>query len=163
MTNDTDIAPALELIKKKRPELVIGLVIPTRLDIRKEDDAGYVSDKERQANADLRKLANWTRTYIRAEELAASQLPRVVTGGRKAAIKPLSWYPRPDLLEAAMIAAKPVRPRPNQFFSWAELPSPYLGNRCPIDLLKNEVGAAEVMAYIETYIREQLPAGADLD
>ncbi|KHL53914.1 MULTISPECIES: NYN domain-containing protein [Xanthomonas] len=163
VTNDTDIAPALELIKKKKPRLVIGLVIPTRLDARKVDDTGYMTDKERQANADLRKLADWTRTYIRPEELAASQLPRVVQGGRKATIKPLSWYPRPDLLEAAMTAAKPIRAKASQFFSWAEAPSTYLGNKRPIDLLEDDEGAAQVMTYIETYIRDHLAKNADLD
>lgn len=162
VTNDTDIAPALELIRQKRPHMVIGLVIPTRLDVRRIGDAGYMTDKERQANADLQRQANWTRTYIRPEELAASQLPRVVQGGRKAAIKPISWYPRPDLLEAAMAAAKPIRSQASHFFSWAEAASPYLDNKRPIDLLEHEAGAAQVMTYIETYIRDHLAKNADL-
>ncbi|AKK65899.1 hypothetical protein FE36_20055 [Xanthomonas oryzae pv. oryzicola] len=157
VTNDTDIAPALALIKKKKPALVIGLVIPTRPDEKKGDDS-----KERMANAELRQYANWTRHYIKPEELEASQLPRVVKGRRKAAIKPISWYARPDLLQAAMTAALPIKPKPGAFFQWAEKQNEYMDGRRPIDLLDTDAGAEIVMAYITGYIRDHLPAGTPL-
>ncbi|WP_277573799.1 NYN domain-containing protein [Xanthomonas euvesicatoria] len=151
VTNDTDIAPALALIKQKKPHLVIGLVIPTKPDEKK--DASAI---EREPNADLRKYADWTRTHIKPQELAASQLPRVVKGRRKDAIKPISWYARSDLLQAAMAAALPIKPKPGDFFQWAEKANDYMDKQRPIDLLESDAGAAVVMAYITGYIRDQL-------
>lgn len=156
VTNDTDIAPALELIRKKRPELVIGLVIPTRR------DSSSPTKKERQPNGELRKHAHWVRKHIAPEELAASQLPRVILGKNKDATKPISWYARPDLLQAAMIAAKPIKPKPRDFFQWAETQSQYLRNQRPIELLEHDDGAARVMAYIEQYIRDHMQPDAGL-
>lgn len=161
VTNDTDIAPALALIKKKRPGLVIGLVNPTRPGpVTADGNDGHL---EREVNAELRKYADWTRRQILPLELAASQFPRVVRRKNKDAIKPISWYARPDLLEAAMVAAKPITPKPRDFFNWAESESCYLGNKRPIDLLEHDEGAAQVMTYIETYIRDHLPNNAQLD
>ncbi|KCW99708.1 hypothetical protein DK27_23025 [Xanthomonas arboricola pv. pruni] len=157
VTNDTDIAPALALIKRKKPDLVIGLVIPTRPDKNKGDLA-----MEREVNADLSRYANWTRSHIKSQELATSQLPRVVQGRRKAAIKPISWYGRPDLLQAAMTTALPIKPRPGDFFQWAEKANDYMGGLRPIDLLEDEAGAEVVMAYITGYIRDHLPADTAL-
>lgn len=95
VTNDTDLVPALEHIKRDT-SVAVGLVVPTRL-------------HERAANADLRRVADWTRTHITTEELAASQLPRVVPGGRSASHKPISWYSRPDLISPAIDEAIRVR------------------------------------------------------
>ncbi|WP_219842189.1 NYN domain-containing protein [Xanthomonas arboricola] len=156
VTNDTDIAPALELVRKKKPHMVIGLVIPTRLDDKNPPK------KERQPNGELRKHAHWTRKHISLEELAASQLPRVIPGKSKDAVKPISWYTRPDLLQAAMIVAKPIKPKPRDFFQWAEARNQYLGNQRPIDLLEHDHSAALVMAYIEQYIRDHRPPDAGL-
>ncbi|WP_355582361.1 6-hydroxy-3-succinoylpyridine hydroxylase [Xanthomonas cannabis] len=156
VTNDTDIAPALELIRRKATHLIIGLVIPTR-----RDDNNPMK-KERQPNGELRKHAHWVRKHIAVEELAASQLPRVIPGKNKDATKPISWYARPDLLQAAMIAAKPIKPKPRDFFQWADTHNPYLRNQRPIDLLEHDAGAALVMAYIEQYIRDHIPTDASL-
>lgn len=129
VTNDTDIAPALALIRKRRPDLVIGLVIPTRRSPRRRSDGCKPVPLEREANVELRKHASWVRRHITTEELAASQLPTVVSRKNKDAIKPLSWYARPDLLERAMSAATPVRPKSRDFFSWAETESEHLGGQ----------------------------------
>jgi len=77
VTNDTDIAPALQMIRDFTP-VVIGVVIPTTSNIR-------------QPNAALTKLAHWVRDHITDSELANSQMPNVIIGGRKPAIKPASW------------------------------------------------------------------------
>ena len=148
VTNDTDIAPALAMIRQRRPGIVIGLVVPTKL--QAGNNSGMTT--ERQPNADLRELANWTRKHIADAELAASQLPRVVQGKTRASIKPISWYPRPDLLEAAMQEAKPIKKKAGEFFEWAESPNPYLGNERPLDLLATDDGAVMVMQYIQAYI-----------
>lgn len=154
VTNDTDIAPALARIRKQCPKLVIGLVIPTRRDAHPQGQP-----KEREPNVDLCQHADWTRSCILSEELARAQLPRVVQGGRKAVGKPLSWFARPDLLQAAMLAAQPIRSKPHQFFQWAEAASAHLDGQRPIDLLGSDAGAARVMAYIEHYIRDHQQLG----
>ena len=77
VTNDTDIAPALQMIRKFT-NVRIGLVIPTR-------------DGVRIPNTALDAQAHWVRSHITDEELSKSQMPRVVPGARKPAIKPDGW------------------------------------------------------------------------
>lgn len=78
VTNDTDIAPALAMVRKFKPEVIIGLVIPSR-------------EETRVPNSELAELAHWVRTHITDDEFAKSQLPRVIQGGKKPTIKPESW------------------------------------------------------------------------
>ena len=139
VTNDTDIAPALEMIRK-HTQAVIGLVVPT-------------TDRQRKPNADLSRLAHWTRTHITVDELAASQLPRVIPG-RKPTIKPESWYPNPEKLAQILELAIPVRGNRGGAFKWLEQPNPHLGGRIPIEMLETEQGADEVLAYIRKWIAE---------
>jgi 6-hydroxy-3-succinoylpyridine 3-monooxygenase len=77
VTNDTDIAPALQMIRAFTA-VRIGLVIPTR-------------SHERIPNTELAACAHWVRTHITDEELAASQLPRVIRTGRRPTIRPTDW------------------------------------------------------------------------
>jgi len=42
--------------------------------------------------------AHWTRRQINSSELAACQLPRVISGKRPTT-KPESWYGQPELLK----------------------------------------------------------------
>lgn len=139
VTNDTDIAPALEMIRN-HTQAVIGLVVPT-------------TDRQRNPNADLSRLAHWTRTHITADELAASQLPRVIPG-RKPTIKPESWYPNPEKLAQILELAIPVRGNRGGAFKWLEQPNPHLGGRIPIEMLETEQGADEILAYIRKWIAE---------
>jgi 6-hydroxy-3-succinoylpyridine 3-monooxygenase len=67
VTNDTDISPALRMIKENTSVLV-GVVIPV------------CDPYNRRANAELTKYADWTRTHIKHDELERSQLPRVIKG-----------------------------------------------------------------------------------
>lgn len=145
VTNDTDIAPALRLIRTHTP-VTIGLVVPARQQVR-------------QPNTELSQLAHWTRSHITPAELAASQLPRVIPGPRKPTIKPESWYARPDLLERVLALATPVVGSRGQAFKWMQKASPYLANQAPIDLIDTEDGAAQVVQYIERYVAEH--AGKD--
>ncbi|MNC63938.1 6-hydroxy-3-succinoylpyridine 3-monooxygenase HspA [compost metagenome] len=57
VTNDTDIAPALQMIRKHTP-VKIGVVVPT-------------TDHQRTPNTELAKLAHWMRTHVTHAELAA--------------------------------------------------------------------------------------------
>lgn len=140
VTNDTDIVPALQMVRGNT-DATIGLVIPTR-------------EHQRIPNTDLADLAHWVRTRIRDEELAASQLPRVIPG-RKPTIKPVSWYARPDLLQQVLDLAIQIRGSQGEAFKWMEAKNERLGGEAPIDLVETVEGAARVLAYISAYISEK--------
>ncbi|MFV0455062.1 MAG: antitoxin Xre/MbcA/ParS toxin-binding domain-containing protein [Pseudomonas sp.] len=140
VTNDTDIAPALEMIRA-HTDVTIGLVVPTR-------------DHTRQPNTDLVKHAHWCRTHITDLELASSQLPRVVPG-RQPTVKPESWYAFPELLQQILELAIPVRGSKAKAFQWMNQSNPYLGDAAPIDLIETEEGAHRVLAYIQNWIAAQ--------
>ncbi len=102
VTNDTDIAPALEMIRV-HTNVLIGVVVPT-------------TDHTRPPNTDLVKLAHWKREYVNASELAACQLPRVIQS-RKPTIKPESWYGQPELLQEILDLAIARRQHSNGWSS----------------------------------------------
>ena len=138
VTNDTDIAPALALIRA-HTRVTIGLVIPAKQHVR-------------IPNAELVNLAHWVRSHITEDELASSQLPRVINQGKKPTIKPESWYARPDLLETVLLLAIPICGGRGKAFKWMEENNAHLDGMAPIDLVETEAGAARVMDYIEHFI-----------
>jgi 6-hydroxy-3-succinoylpyridine 3-monooxygenase len=140
VTNDTDIAPALQMVRD-HTKATVGLVVPTR-------------EQERVPNVDLAKLSHWVRKHIGADELAACQLPRVIPG-RKPTIKPESWYARPDLLERVLQGAIPIAGSRSKAFKWMEETNDRLKGKAPIDLVETDEGAAVVMQYIQDYIAYQ--------
>jgi uncharacterized LabA/DUF88 family protein len=81
-SNDSDMEPALCMIRDDAPAIRIGLVMPLR-----EDSAtpGKVPNKR------LTPLTHWVRRYIRDEELAQSQLPQNVQTKKRPASKPDHW------------------------------------------------------------------------
>jgi len=139
VTNDTDIAPALDMIRA-HTKVVVGLVVPT-------------SDHQRTPNADLAKHAHWTRKHITVSELRDSQLPRVIPG-RKVTTKPESWYPNPKMLQQILELAIPIRKSRGDAFKWLDKANPYLGGRAPLDMLETEAGAQEVLDYIHKWIAD---------
>jgi 6-hydroxy-3-succinoylpyridine 3-monooxygenase len=143
VTNDTDIAPALEMIRV-HTNVLIGVVVPT-------------TDQTRPPNTDLVKLAHWKREYVNASELAACQLPRVIQS-RKPTTKPESWYGQPELLQEILDLAIPVRGSKAAAFKWMEQPNPYLDGKRPIELAESVEGANCVLEYIRNYIAQH--AGA---
>jgi len=140
VTNDTDIAPALQMIRT-HTAVKVGLVVPAK-------------PKLREPNTDLVQLAHWTRSHITDQELASAQLPRVIVGGKSPTIKPESWYARPDLLEQVLVRAVAIVGSRGKAFKWLETPNSYLHNLVPIDLLDTDAGAAQVLAYISDYERD---------
>ena len=82
-SNDSDMEPALRMIKEDVPNAKIGLVMP----LRAKDDA----QARGAPNKRLTQHANWVRHYIRDEELAWSQLPQNVPTKKKPASKPSHW------------------------------------------------------------------------
>lgn len=95
VSNDTDMAPCFQMIKNEGAA-TLGLVVPTR-------------HRQRSPNGDLSRLADWTRSSILDSELAAAHLPNMVRWNDKAVHRPISWYPRPDILEPILIEATRVR------------------------------------------------------
>lgn len=140
VTNDTDIAPALQMIRN-HTTVRVGLVVPT-------------TSHERLPNTELAELAHWVRTHITRAELAACQLPRVIPG-RKATVKPESWYARPDLLRQVLDRVIPIRGDRGKAFKWMEQPNIHLGNQCPIELVETEEGTQQVLSYIRGWVAHQ--------
>jgi len=140
VTNDTDIAPALEMIRA-HTNVLIGVVVPT-------------TDHTRPPNTDLVKLAHWTRRHINSSELAACQLPRVIQGKRPTT-KPESWYGQPKLLQEILELAIPVRGSKAAAFKWMEQPNQYLDGERPIELVETVEGANRVLDYIRGWIAQQ--------
>lgn len=81
-SNDSDMEPALKMIRHDAPSVTIGLVMPLQ---EKSTSEGKVSNKR------LTALAHWVRHHIRDDELARSQLPQHVPTKKKPASKPLHW------------------------------------------------------------------------
>ncbi len=81
-SNDSDIEPALRMIREDAPNAKIGLVMPLRESAK---DDGKVPNKR------LTPLAHWVRRYIKDDELGKSQLPLNVPTKKKPAGKPVHW------------------------------------------------------------------------
>lgn len=140
VTNDTDFGPAMEMIRQHTP-VVIGLVAPIR------SDTGNV-------NAQLERHAHWTRRHILDDEFARSQLPPMVRHQGRPVHKPLSWYPRPDLLGPIFEEAKRVRGSAGAARRWLNQPCAHLGDRLPIILCEQDDSAAELRDYMAAYANQ---------
>jgi hypothetical protein len=81
-SNDSDLEPALRMIRMDAPHTKIGLIMPLRATAKAD---GKVPNKR------LTPLAHWVRHYIMDEELAQSQLPPNVPTRKKPASKPGHW------------------------------------------------------------------------
>ncbi len=84
VSNDTDLVPALQIIRQDLGQAVnIGVVIPI---LKPESGKSH-----RPANASLSQYADWTRRFLLEKELAASQLPEKIATRKKPIIKPDYW------------------------------------------------------------------------
>lgn len=140
VTNDSDFAPAMKMIRQ-HTQAIVGLIVPTR-------------QKTNHVNAELDKHAHWTRTHIRDEEFAHSQLPAMIRLKHKTVHKPLSWYPRPDLLIPIYEEAKRVKRSEGAARKWLNQPCAHLGGRIPITMCESDNQAAELRHYMDRYARE---------
>lgn len=137
VTNDTDISPALSMIRT-HTSVKIGVVVPT-------------TKHTRPPNTELVALAHWIRRHITNSELAACQLPRVIPGKRPTT-KPESWYAQPVLLKEILELAVPVRGSRAAAHKWMEQPNPHLDGKRPIELAETAEGANRVLDYIRSWI-----------
>lgn len=81
-SNDSDVEPALRMLREDVPAARLGLVMPLR-------DRTAADCKV--PNKRLTALAHWVRHHIRDDELAQSQLPLNVQTRKKPASKPAHW------------------------------------------------------------------------
>ena len=81
VSNDSDLAPAIEMISIDYPSLTLGIVLPG------------LHGKKGRKSGQLQKIANWTREYLREEELILCQLPDKIQNPKnnKTIKKPIEW------------------------------------------------------------------------
>jgi 6-hydroxy-3-succinoylpyridine 3-monooxygenase len=142
VTNDTDIEPALSLIRKQT-EVIVGLVIPT-------------SDQRRVGNTSLARHAHWVQRRIHTGQLAAAQLPRVINGGKQPTTKPISWYANATRLQKIIDLSTTVLEKRQAVFRWLDTPNhKFFDAKTPLELIESgDDGANAVEAYICKYIHE---------
>ena len=140
ITNDSDFAPAMQLIRQHTAK-VIGLIAPIR-------------SASENVNAQLGKHAHWIRRHILDDEIARSQLPSMVRRHNSIVHEPLSWYPRPDLLIPIFNEARRVRGSAGAAYKWLNQPCARLGNRVPIAMCETDRTAGELRTYMDLYARE---------
>lgn len=81
VSNDSDIAPALEMIRADHPRLTIGVIIPALADNERARRSGQLSQ-----------LSDWTRDHLNTAELGESQLPAAIQNHKNKTIrKPDAW------------------------------------------------------------------------
>lgn len=83
VSNDTDLEPALSRIRNHSLSVEIGIVIPV--------PKPSPQQTRRPPNTSLSRYADWTRSYITNEELAASFLPERIPTRKKPLYKPEHW------------------------------------------------------------------------
>lgn len=156
VTNDTDIAPAMEKIQEfnkvleqngSRTPVKIGLIIPVK------DKSKY-----RRPNEALDKHSHWTIRFIQSSELVAAQLPWKVIGGRKPAYRPISWFRYPDKVQYIFDQLLTVQNGYSKCWQWlseAKPNPPSLPplNGCPIDLLDDEQQIDVVIQHVDAYVK----------
>lgn len=81
-SNDSDMVPVVRAIKEDFPAVQVGIIAPL---------PEPQENKIRRANAELQRVADWTRHHLRDQELQAAQLPDTVATRKKAARRPLHW------------------------------------------------------------------------
>lgn len=140
ITNDTDFAPAMRMIRD-HTATIVGVIAPIRC------GRGIV-------NAEIEKHAHWTRKHILDEEFARSQLPHMVRCKSRVVHKPITWYPRPDLLAPIYEEAKRVKRSVGAARKWLNQPCAHLGDRIPIDMCSEDASATELREYMDRYAKE---------
>lgn len=132
VSNDTDLAPAIEFIKKHTNKIV-GLITPTK-------------DREvRRTNKDLSELCDWVRERIDEGELYRSQLQHSIQARRSPAVKPWSWYPNADILEEILSNLDEMHGKRKKSVQWLKSKNPFFGERKPLDIIEDRDGAETVL------------------
>jgi len=83
VSNDSDIEPALKLIRDEQLAITLGLIIP-----RAKQQLGQ---KRRPSSTSLSQYVDWTRAHILDEECQSAQLDARIATHKKPIIKPAYW------------------------------------------------------------------------
>lgn len=84
VSNDTDLEPALKVIRQDKGDSVqVGIIIPIKKQVP--------GKSHRPENQRLSQYADWTRHHIIDDELIASQLPEKIPTNKKPIFKPNYW------------------------------------------------------------------------
>jgi len=140
VTNDTDLVPAMKMIRQKT-RASIGLIVPSRENVRKP-------------NASLVELADWTRRNLKDEELERSQMPTPIRGNNRTIHKPVTWYPRPDLLVPVFNEVKRVRRSNGSAWKWLNEQNERFEGRTPISMTACDADVEILWCYLKTYARD---------
>lgn len=140
VSNDTDLAPAVEFIKNHTGKLV-GLITPTK------------DRRTRRTNKDLSKRCDWVRERIDEGELARSQLQRSIQGRRSPAVKPWSWYPNHDILEKIIATLDEIHGIRKKSVQWLQSKNPFFNGRKPIDIIEDRDQAKAVLRAVSDELK----------
>jgi len=82
VSNDSDLELPLKLIKKDKPNITLGLIIPRAKPIGKH---------YRPTNKSLSQHVDWTRNHILDQECQEAQLDEKIPTNKKPILKPYYW------------------------------------------------------------------------
>ncbi|MBP7881862.1 MAG: NYN domain-containing protein [Candidatus Methylopumilus sp.] len=144
VTNDTDIVPALKLIKE-HTHAKIGIIAPTK-------------QNTVAVNQSLDDYSDWTRTHITNDELESSPLPNLIRceSSQQIIHRPISWYPRPDEFIPIFAEVKRVRGSKGAALKWLSQPCERLGGRVPLSMVLDDTELLALKAYMKQYANDHL-------
>ncbi|PIT82772.1 DUF2384 domain-containing protein [Limnohabitans sp. 15K] len=67
---------------------------------------------------------------------------------RRPYTKPISWYPRPDLIAQALQISSANGMKSSDVYKWLQQPNPYWGQALPLDMLSNEKDGQKVLDFM---------------
>lgn len=151
----------VDIWKLEEKQTDVNIAVESLYDVMTDKSIEQVvfvtTDSMRIPNEKLDKLADWTRKNILEDELKASQLPRSVEGGRKAAIKPIGWFGQPAIIENIFETLLKVEKNRTKCWRWLEKQPPAFEDlppisTRPINLLDDEDSAKTVLLYAQKYV-----------
>lgn len=79
VSGDTDMTPALRMVRQDFPSMKIGLIFPQRENLKRTPPGSLIE------------LADWSRKVVKEDELAKNQLPERISTRKKPIQKPSYW------------------------------------------------------------------------
>ncbi|ELY6122456.1 NYN domain-containing protein [Acinetobacter baumannii] len=79
VSGDTDMTPALRLIRQDFPSMKIGLIFPQRENLKRTPPGSLIE------------LADWSRKVVKEDELRQNQFPDRIPTKKKPILKPVYW------------------------------------------------------------------------
>ncbi|MET3107946.1 uncharacterized LabA/DUF88 family protein [Oxalobacteraceae bacterium GrIS 2.11] len=83
VSNDSDVEPALQLIRQDFPHIMIGVVMPIH---PPESATGH-----RSVSGSLVRVADWVEKFLTDDQLVGAQLPPKIPTRKKPILKPEHW------------------------------------------------------------------------